>query len=176
MIIQKASYLYYDNKATTEFTCLFPRKANVIPWLSGMHLSKAYRWCLQDSVVDFNGDGFTLSAGFSDDFRTCTTGVLMQGRRETISGNSEVSATYLRCLISRFFFFSFIFVFLSFIRCLFFFLSCLIARSSRQGECRRCWLFSLSLFVACYSENASSGGCSVRPGQTLGRRYGGVFW
>ena len=56
-----------------------------------------------------------------------------------------------------------------------FFLSCLIARSPRQGGCRRCWLLSLPLFVACCSEGASPGGCSVRPGQTLGRRYGGVF-
>ena len=49
----------------------------------------------------------------SHDVRICWTGVLMQGRREISLGKARTSATYLRCLISPFFPFSFIFAFLT---------------------------------------------------------------
>ena len=77
----------------------------------------------------------------------------MQKRRETRKSKARTSVIYLKCLISRFFFFSFIFVFLSLIRCLvFFFLFfrfCLRARSHRFEKvvgvvsCSACFLFSM---------------------------------
>ena len=84
----------------------------------------------QKLVFAIHGSGLTFAC------RTCWTGVLMQGRRETRKGKARTPATYLRCLVSRFFPSSFIFVFLPPTRCLFSFLFrlCLIARSHRPGE------------------------------------------
>lgn len=96
--------------------------------------------------------------------------------RETRIGTAGPPAMYLRWRISQFLSLQFIsVVFLSSESAACFFLSYFIAPSPRQGACRRRWLPSLPLYIACYLAGRFARRLQRAVGATHTERYASII-